>query len=128
MFIQYATDSQERETKEEESQWWGKQLERYLALYSERLDAYLDRRVVGNLTAAVAGIVQTRSERTLSELGSAMCGPEHAEAGMQRLQRALHHAGWEPGGSKRSSGNKRRWPAKRCSSGKRRRCACGRAA
>jgi Transposase DDE domain len=50
--------------------------------------------VVGNLTATVAGIVQTRSELTTSELGSALCGPEHAEAGTQRLQRALHHQGW----------------------------------
>jgi hypothetical protein len=43
----------------------------------------------------VAGIVQTRSELTTSELGSASCGPEHAEAGTQRLQRALPHQGWE---------------------------------
>jgi hypothetical protein len=50
--------------------------------------------VVGNLTATVAGIVQTRSEWTTSALGSAICGPEHAEAGSQRLQRALHQQGW----------------------------------
>ncbi|MFL5661988.1 MAG: transposase, partial [Ktedonobacteraceae bacterium] len=77
-----------------ESQLWAEQLETYLAPYSERLDAYLDRRVVGNLTATVAGIVQTRSELTSSEVGCALCGPEHAEAGTQRLQRALHHQGW----------------------------------
>src|SRR5258708_37206427 len=87
----------EKQTAEEESQWWAEQLESYLAPYSERLDAYLDRRVVGNLTATVAGIVQTRAELTTSELGSAICGPEHAEAGTQRLQRALHHEGWEAG-------------------------------
>jgi hypothetical protein len=95
MFFQYGTDANEKQTAEEESQWWAEQLETYLAPYSERLDAYLDRRVVGNLTATVAGIVQTRSELTTSELGSAICGPEHAEAGTQRLQRALHHQGWE---------------------------------
>jgi Transposase DDE domain len=95
MFFQYGTDANEKQTAEEESQWWAEQLETYLAPYSERLDAYLDRRVVGNLSAAVAGIVQTRGELTTSELGSAICGPEHAEAGTQRLQRALHHQGWE---------------------------------
>ena len=94
MFFQYDTEGNEKQTGEEESQWWVMQLERYLTPYSERLDAYLDRRVVGNLTATVAGIVQTRSELTTSELGSAICGPEHAEAGTQRLQRALHHHGW----------------------------------
>lgn len=94
MFFQYDTEGNEKQTGEEESQWWARQLERYLTPYSERLDAYLDRRVVGNLSATVAGIVQTRSELTTSELGSAICGPEHAEAGTQRLQRALHHHGW----------------------------------
>lgn len=94
MLFQYGTKGNEKQTGEEESQWWAEQVERYLAPYSERLDAYLDRRVVGNLTATVAGIVQTRAELTLSELGSAICGPEHAEAGTQRLQRALHHQEW----------------------------------
>jgi hypothetical protein len=50
--------------------------------------------VVGHLTATIASIVPTRSELTLSQLGSAICGPEHTEAGTQRLQRALHHQGW----------------------------------
>src|SRR6266567_6154383 len=95
MFFQYGTDSNEKQTAEEESQFWVEQLETYLAPYSQRLDAYPDRRVVGNLTATVAAIVQTRSSLTTSELGSVICGPEHAEAGTQRLQRALHHQGWE---------------------------------
>src|SRR5438132_6119808 len=95
MFFQYGTEENGTQTAEEESRFWAEQLETYLAPYSERLDAYLDRRVVGNLTAAVAGIVQTRSELTTSELGSALCGPEHAEAGTQRLQRAFHHQGWQ---------------------------------
>ncbi len=51
--------------------------------------------MVGNLTATVAAIVQTRTELTTSTLGRAICGPAHAEAGTQRLQRALHHPGWE---------------------------------
>ena len=51
MFFQYGIDSNEKQTAEEESQWWASQLETYLAPYSERLDAYLDRRVVGNLTS-----------------------------------------------------------------------------
>ncbi len=51
--------------------------------------------MVGNLSATVAAIVQTRTELTTSALGSAICGPAHAEAGTQRLQRALHHRGWE---------------------------------
>ena len=95
MYIQYGTDPCEKQTGEEESAFWVEQLERYLAPYSQRLDAYLDRRVVGNLIATVAGIVRTRTQLTTSELGSAICGPEHAEAGTQRLQRALHHEGWE---------------------------------
>src|SRR5260221_14169317 len=95
MFFQYGTEENGTQTAEEESQLWAQHLETYLTPYSERLDAYLDRRVVGNLTATVAGIVQTRSALTTSELGSTLCGPGHAEAGTQRLQRALHHQGWE---------------------------------
>src|SRR3989440_1999029 len=95
MFFQYDTDAQEHPTEEEESQFWAEQLATYLAPYRERLDAYLDRRVVGNLTATIAAIVQTRTELTTSELGSVLCGPAHADAGTQRLQRALHHQGWE---------------------------------
>lgn len=94
MCIQYDINCHEQQTPQEESQWWAQQLETYLWPYRERLDAYLDRRVVGNLTATVAGIVQTRTELTTSALGSAICGPEHTDAGMQRLQRALHHEGW----------------------------------
>src|SRR5258708_19001636 len=95
MFFQYGTEANEKQAGEEECQLWATQLEAYLAPYSQRLDAYLDRRVVGNLTATVAGIIQTRWELTTSELGSAIGGPEHAEAGTQRLQRALHHEGRE---------------------------------
>src|SRR5436305_14204397 len=95
MFFQDDTDSQEQPTAQEESQFWAQQLARYLAPYHERLDAYVDRREVGNLTATVAGIVQTRTELTTSALGSAICGPAHAQAGTQRLQRAFHHEGWE---------------------------------
>ncbi len=95
MSFQYDTDSQEKPPAQEESPFWAQQLATYLAPYHERLDAYLDRRVVGNLTATVAAIVQTRSELTTSALGSAICEPAHAEAGTQRLQRALHHQGWE---------------------------------
>jgi len=103
MFYQNGIDSNEKQTAEEESQWWAEQLEIYLAPYSERLDAYLDRRVVGNLRATVAGIVQTRSELTTSELGSAICGPEHAEAGTQRLPRALHRSVVGVGGDRRGA-------------------------
>ena len=96
MFFQYDISRQEPSlSEEEESQWWAEQLARYLRPYQERLDAYVDRRVVGNLLATVGAIVQSRCELTTSELGSAICGPAHAEAGTQRLQYALHHQGWE---------------------------------
>src|SRR6266704_29027 len=95
MFFQDDTDSHEQPTAEEESQFWAQQLATYLAPYHERLDAYLDRRVGGPLTATVAAIVQTRTDLTTSALGSTISGPAHAEAGTQRLQRALHHEGWE---------------------------------
>ena len=49
MFLQYGTEANETQTGEEESQFWAQQLESYLAPYSERLDAYLDRRVVGKV-------------------------------------------------------------------------------
>src|SRR2546421_3664276 len=81
--------------EEEESQFWAEQLARYLEPFRERLDAYLDRRVVGNLMATVGAIVQSRCALTTSELGCAICGAAHAEAGTQRLQYALHHQGWE---------------------------------
>jgi len=61
MFFQYGIEVNEKQPAEAESQQWAQELERYLIPYSERLDAYLDRRVVGNLTATVAGIIQTRS-------------------------------------------------------------------
>src|SRR5205085_3033222 len=96
MSFQYDISRQEpSRSEEEESQFWAEQLAKYLKPYQERLDAYLDRRVVGNLAATVGAIVQTRTELTTSELGSAICGPAHAEAGTQRLQYALHHPGWE---------------------------------
>lgn len=95
MFSQYDTASSVKQIPEEESQSWAAELETYLTPYRQRLDAYLDRRVVGNLVAAVAGIVQTRAELTMSGLGSAITEPAHAEAGMQRLQRAFHHQGWQ---------------------------------
>src|SRR6266576_1955779 len=103
MSFQYDTDSHEKPPAQEESPFWAEQLATYLAPYHERLDAYLDRRVVGNLTATVAGIVQTRSELTTSALGSAICGPEHAEAGTQRLQRALHRSVVGVGGDRRGA-------------------------
>ncbi len=95
MYVQYGTEEKGTQTAEEESQLWVQQLETYLAPFNERLDAYLDRRIVGNLTATVAGILQTRSDLTLAELGSTLTGPEHAEAGTQRLKRALEHEGWQ---------------------------------
>src|SRR5918911_3587784 len=96
MFLQYDIGGQEPPTNEhEESQFWAEQLARYLEPFRERLDAYVDRRVVGNLAAAVGAIVQSRCEVTTSELGSAICGAAHAEAGTQRLQYALHHQGWQ---------------------------------
>ncbi len=71
------------------------QLEAYLRPWMQRLDAYVDRRMVGNLLATVAGIVQTRSELTLSELSSTITGPDHAQEGTQRLSRLLQHPGWK---------------------------------
>jgi hypothetical protein len=100
MFFQYGTDSKEQPTAAEESQLWGEQLETYLAPYSERLDAYLDRRVVGNLTATVAGIVQTRSELTTREWGRVICGPgafcralEERQPAQRRLGARAHSLG-----------------------------------
>src|SRR5205823_14210684 len=96
MSFQYDISGQEpSRSEEEESQFWAEQLAKYLRPYQERLDAYVDRRVVGNLMATVGAIVQSRCELTTSELGSAICGPAHTEAGTQRLQYALHHPGWE---------------------------------
>src|SRR5213080_3860142 len=96
MSFQYDISGQEPSlSQEEESQLWAEQLAKYLKPYQERLDAYLDRRVVGNLMATVGAIVQSRCELTTSELGCAICGAAHAEAGTQRLQYALHHPGWE---------------------------------
>src|SRR2546423_3803708 len=96
MSFQYDISGQEPSlSQEEESQFWAEQLARYLRPYQERVDAYVDRRVVGNVMATVGAIVQSRCELTTSELGGAICGAAHAEAGTQRLQYALHHQGWE---------------------------------
>jgi Transposase DDE domain len=95
MSVQYGIEAKEEQSGAETSQVCAQELEEYLAPYSQRLDAYLDRRIVGNLIAAVAGIVQTRSDLTLSELGSTITGPQHSEAGTQRLSRLLLHKGWK---------------------------------
>lgn len=95
MCFQYAIPVAEPQPAEAESQQWADQLETYLAPVNERLDAYLNRRVVGNLTAAVAGIVAARAPLTLSELGSTITGAAHAAAGTERLHHALHHQGWQ---------------------------------
>lgn len=94
MSHQYDTENPSRPTAEEESQFWAEQLERYLRPYSERLDAYLDRRVVGNLTGLIGSLVQQRGEVTLTTLGSGLTGPDHVQAGIGRLDRALHHSDW----------------------------------
>ena len=93
--LQYAIRSKEEQSGEAMSQTCAQELEEYLRPWSERLDAYVDRRIVGNLLASVAGIVQTRSDLTLTELGSMLTGPQHAEAGTQRLERLLQHQGWQ---------------------------------
>lgn len=95
MSLQYGIQAKEGQTGEAMSQTCAQELETYLSPWSERLDAYVDRRIVGNLIATVAGIVQTRSDLTLTELGSTITGPQHAEAGTQRLERLLQHQGWK---------------------------------
>jgi hypothetical protein len=95
MSLQYGIPAKEGQTGETMSQTCAQELEAYLTPWSERLDAYVDRRIVGNLIATVAGIVQTRSDLTLTELGSTITGPQHAEAGTQRLGRLLQHQGWK---------------------------------
>lgn len=95
MSLQYGIHAKEGQTGEAMSQTCAQELETYLTPWSERLDAYVDRRIVGNLIATVAGIVQTRSDLTLTELGSTITGPQQAEAGTQRLERLLQHQGWK---------------------------------
>jgi hypothetical protein len=87
-FSQDDTASSPNPSLEAESQVGAGELETSLMPSSQRPDAYLARRGVGNLTAVVAGMVQSRAELTMSGLGSAITDPAHAEAGMQRLQRA----------------------------------------
>ena len=93
MFFQYGRNESKKQS--EESQQWASELESYLAPYTERLDAYLDRRVVGNLVATIASIVGSRTDLTLTELGSGICGAAHTDAGVQRVHRLLHHQGWQ---------------------------------
>ena len=64
MSLQYGIHAKEGQTGEAMSQTCAQELETYLTPWSERLDAYVDRRIVGNLIATVAGIVQTRSDLT----------------------------------------------------------------
>lgn len=96
MSFQYDIVTQETLRGEQaESQFWAEQLAKDLEPFRERLDAYLDRRVVGNVLAGVGAIVQSRSQLTTSELGAGICGADQAEAGTQGLQYARHHQGWE---------------------------------
>ncbi len=48
MVFQYGTEGDKKQTAEEESPFWAEQLATYLAPSHQRLDAYLDQRVVGN--------------------------------------------------------------------------------
>lgn len=91
LYHQSAIQPQERQSGQQASQTCAQELEAYLAPFNERLDAYVNRLIVGNLTAAVAGIVQTRGDLTLSELGGTITSPEHAEARTQRLGRVPHY-------------------------------------
>ena len=93
MSLQYGIQAKEGQTGEDMSQTCAQELEAYLRPWSERLDAYVDRRIVGTRLSTVAGIVQTRSALTLTELGSTITGPQHADAGTQRLSRLRHASG-----------------------------------
>src|SRR2546421_11176397 len=95
MSYQYDTDSQEQPTAQEESQFWAQQLARYLAPYQERLDAYLDRRGVGNLITTGAAIVERRQELTTSPLGRGILRPTEGGGGTPPPPRALNQPGCE---------------------------------
>jgi hypothetical protein len=43
MFFEHSTEEAKQQTAEAESQWWARQLENYLAPYSERLQAVLQK-------------------------------------------------------------------------------------
>lgn len=91
---QDGTGEIEASTSVEESQQGTGMVEPFLAPSLERLDASLDRSVVGNLAAAGASLIQTEREVSLTEVGAGICGPDPAQAGVPRLDHALHHEGW----------------------------------
>ncbi|GCE22018.1 hypothetical protein [Dictyobacter kobayashii] len=100
MYSQYATWSQGNVSEQQESQQWAQSLETFLAPHCERLDAYLDRRLVGTVSTLIATliatIIQARVPLTLTALGSDLCGPDHADAGTQRIHRLLQQKRWSP--------------------------------
>lgn len=50
--------------------------------------------MVGTLAAAVARLVHTERELTVTDVGAGSCGPDHAQAGLQRMDQVLHSGGW----------------------------------
>jgi len=72
-------------------------LETFLEPQIERLDAYLDKRLVRTFVATIAALISFRNPKQglcLSELGAYVTDGAHAPAGTKRISNLLHSTKW----------------------------------
>lgn len=98
MCKQYAIPAQKQQEAQEKSQEVTRLMEEYLIPLAERLDAYLDRRLVSTFLEAIRTLIEARTQapgNTISELGSILLSGRQATAGEKRLHRLLTSKNWD---------------------------------
>jgi hypothetical protein len=94
---QYRTARSQQQAAQAKSDEVAQALETYLAVPLERLDAYIDRRLVKTFLQTIRAIIELRSQApglTISELGSCITNGAQAPAGGKRLHNLLASEKW----------------------------------
>jgi hypothetical protein len=94
---QYRTAISQQQEAQEKSQEVAQLLESYLASPLERLDAYLDHRLVKTFVETMRALIEMRNQSpglTISELGSYIMSGAQAPAGEKRLHNLLTSEKW----------------------------------
>lgn len=97
MCNQYAIPASKRQEAEEKSQEVTRLIEEYLEPLVERLDAYIDKRLVRTFLEGIRTLIEARTQApglTISELGSILLSGRQATAGEKRLHRLLTSKHW----------------------------------
>lgn len=97
MCSQYAISRTKRQEAEQQVSRLNTSIETYLEPLLERLDAWLDRRLVDTFAQGIRTIIQARTQApglVLSELGATLLSGEQAQAGEKRWHRLLGSPKW----------------------------------